>query len=39
VEDGFHLKEDIVAGGLKIYDSVLILSHFKGHAMANSAVR
>jgi len=34
VEGGFHLKEDIVGGGLKNYDSVLILSHFKGHAMA-----
>ena len=35
VEGDFHLKEDIVSGGLKIYDSVLILSHFKGHVMAN----
>ena len=34
VEGGFHLQEDIVGGGLKNYDSVLILSHFKGHAMA-----
>ena len=34
VEGGFHLKEDIVGTGLKNYDSVLILSHFKGHAMA-----
>ena len=31
---GFHLEEDIVGSGLKSYDSVLILSHFKGHAMA-----
>jgi hypothetical protein len=29
VEGGFHLKEDIVGDGLKIYDSILILSHFK----------
>ena len=34
VEGGFHLTEDIVGSGLKNYDSVLILSHFKGHAMA-----
>ena len=34
VEGGFHLKEDIVGSGLKNYDSLLILSHFKGHAMA-----
>ena len=34
VKGGFHLEEDIVGSGLKNYDSVLILSHFKGHAMA-----
>ena len=34
VKGGFHLEEDIVGSGLKSYDSVLILSHFKGHAMA-----
>ncbi len=34
MEGGFHLTEDIVGSGLKNYDSVLILSHFKGHAMA-----
>lgn len=34
VEGGFHLSEDIVGSGLKDFDSVLILSHFKGHAMA-----
>lgn len=34
VEGGFHLKEDIVGSGLKNYDSLLILSHFKGAAMA-----
>lgn len=33
IEGGFHLKEDIVGSGLKDYDSVLILSHFKGHVM------
>ena len=34
VEGGFHLSEDLVGSGLKNYDSVLILSHFKGHMMA-----
>ena len=33
VENGFHLDRDIVGAGLAKYDSVLILSHFKGHAM------
>lgn len=33
IEGGFHLTEDIVGTGLKDYDSVLILSHFKGHMM------
>ena len=33
VENGFHLKENIVGNHLKNYDSILILSHFKGHAM------
>ena len=33
VEGGFHLKKNIVGKNLEKYDSVLILSHFKGHAM------
>ena len=33
VENGFHLKEDYVGEHLKNYDSMLVLSHFKGHAM------
>lgn len=33
VENGFHLKEDIVGEHLKNYDSILMLSHFKGHLM------
>ena len=33
VEIGFHLKEDYVGEHLKNYDSMLVLSHFKGHAM------
>ena len=34
IEGGFHLSQNIIGSGLKNYDSVLILSHFKGHAMA-----
>ena len=34
IKGGFHLEEDLVGSNLKSYDSVLILSHFKGHAMA-----
>lgn len=33
VENGFHLKKDIVGEHFSNYDSVLVLSHFKGHAM------
>lgn len=33
VTNGFHLKEDIVGEHFKNYDSILVLSHFKGHAM------
>jgi len=33
VKNGFHLKTNIVGKNLKNYDSLLILSHFKGHAM------
>lgn len=33
VENGFHLREDIVGAHFADYDSVLVLSHFKGHAM------
>ena len=33
VQNGFHLKEDYVGAHLKNYDSMLMLSHFKGHAM------
>lgn len=34
VEGGFHLKGNLVGSHLKHYDSMLMLSHFKGHAMA-----
>jgi len=33
VEGGFHLKENFVGDHLKRYDSMLVLSHFKGHPM------
>lgn len=33
IKDGFHLDKDIVGEHLKNYDSMLVLSHFKGHAM------
>lgn len=33
VENGFHLKKNIIGKHFENYDSVLILSHFKGHAM------
>ena len=31
VEDGFHLKENVVGTHIDNYDSMLVLSHFKGH--------
>lgn len=34
VKDGFHLTKNIVGAGLKNYDSLLMLQHFKGHLMA-----
>jgi len=33
VSDGIHLKENYVGNHLKNYDSMLMLSHFKGHQM------
>ena len=33
VKNGKHLKEDFVGAHFKNYDSYLVLSHFKGHAM------
>jgi hypothetical protein len=32
-KEAIHLKEDIVGKNIENYDSVLCLSHFKGHAM------
>lgn len=34
VRDGRHLKEDLVGSRFKNYDYYVVLSHFKGHAMA-----
>lgn len=33
VKNGTHLKENYVGAHLENYDSMLMLSHFKGHAM------
>ena len=33
VRDGFHLKEIAMGGHLVDYDSIIVLTHFKGHAM------
>ena len=33
VKNGRHLKENVVGQGLSHYDSMLVLSHFKGHPM------
>ena len=33
VKNGFHLKENFVGNHLKNYNSMLVLSHFKGHMM------
>ena len=34
VKDPYHIEKNYVGKHLKRYDSILILSHFKGHAMA-----
>lgn len=33
VENGYHLKENFVGKNMMNYDSMLVLSHFKGHPM------
>ena len=33
VKNGFHLKEDYLGQNIENYDSMLVLSHFKGHPM------
>ena len=34
VKDPYHIKNNYVGNHLKRYDSILMLSHFKGHVMA-----
>ena len=33
IENGYHLKEDYLGKNIENYDSMLIISHFKGHPM------
>ena len=33
IEHGFHLQENFVGANISNYDSMLVLSHFKGHPM------
>ena len=33
IKNGFHLKEDYLGKNIKNYDSMLVISHFKGHPM------
>ena len=33
IKNGFHLKEDFLGKNIKNYDSMLVISHFKGHPM------
>ena len=33
VKNGYHLEEDFLGKNIKKYDSMLVLSHFKGHPM------
>lgn len=33
IENGYHLKEDFLGKNIKNYDSMLVISHFKGHPM------
>lgn len=39
VNGGYHLHENYVGSHLADYDSMLMLSHFKGHAMGDSEGR
>lgn len=34
VNHGYHLKENFIGEGLRQFDSMIVLSHFKGHQMA-----
>lgn len=33
IKNGFHLKEDYLGKNIQNYDSMLVISHFKGHPM------
>ncbi len=33
IENGYHLKEDYLGKNIENYDSMLVISHFKGHPM------
>ena len=33
IKNGFHLKEDYLGKNIKNYNSMLVISHFKGHPM------
>ncbi len=33
IRNGYHLKEDYLGKSIKNYDSMLVISHFKGHPM------
>ena len=33
INNGYHLKEDYLGKNIKKYDSMLVISHFKGHPM------
>lgn len=33
IKNGFHLKENYVGANMRHYESMLVLSHFKGHPM------
>ena len=33
IKNGFHLKEDYLGKNIEKYDSMLVISHFKGHPM------
>ena len=33
IENGYHLKEDYLGKNIANYDSMLVISHFKGHPM------
>lgn len=34
VADGYHLEESYIGAGIEDFNSIIVLSHFKGHTMA-----